>query len=259
MDFKNIIYEKEDRIAIIRLNRPEKRNAFNVEMGQEFGHCLNEANEDDNIRVIIITGEGEAFSSGGDLANISKSYTGEKPFELPKIPSRIPRMLRGFDKPIIAAINGAAAGAGYDLALICDLRIASERAKFSETYVKLGMVPAGGSYLLPRLVGLQKACELIFTGEWIDGKEAERIGLVLKMVPHGELLKEAKDLASKIANNAKMAVRLSKHVIYKGLDTDYNSHLEFVAYTRAVLKGSKGSGEGKEGTKAFLEKRAIKF
>ncbi|MBI2986998.1 MAG: enoyl-CoA hydratase/isomerase family protein [Deltaproteobacteria bacterium] len=257
MELKNIIYEKNLGIATITLNRPEKRNAFSVSMRQEFAECLKDASKDDDIRVIVLTGKDPAFCSGGDLARISESYQERKvKFSFPEKPSQTPRLLQILEKPTIAAVNGDAAGAGFDLALMCDIRIAGERARFAETYVSRGMVPAGGSYLLPRLVGLQKACHLIFSGEWIDAKEAERIGLVLKAVPSEQLLHEADQLAAKICKQAKYAVQLSKKVIYRGLTTDFDTHLEFVGYVRAVAARS---GETEEGIGAFLEKRKARF
>src|SRR5262249_31577580 len=196
-------FEIEGGIATITLNRPERMNAFTWEMIDAWAEALGQCRVNDAVSVVIVTGAGKAFCSGGDIGEMRKRGDGtplERKAELETHVHKIPLALEALDQPVMAAINGAATGAGLDLALMADLRIAAESARLGETYVKVGLVPgAGGAWFLPRLVGTAKALELFWTGDIIDSREAERIGLINKVVPDAELLSVTRNLATKIA------------------------------------------------------------
>ena len=264
MQYKTIILEKKNGIATLTFNRPETLNAFNAEMMEEAAEAINEIGRDEKTRVIIVTGTGKGFSSGADARAIAKTAEGVPgtPFERiiqgkPTI-STTALLLRRMDKPVIAAINGITAGAGFSVALACDLRIASEGARFSMAFILRGLIPdCGSTSLLPKLIGSARACELIFTGDTIDAREAERIGLVNKVVPHEELMKVAEELANKLIKRPPIALRYAKRAIYKGLtEVDLASHLDYeVALNRICMD----TEDFKEGVRAFLEKREAVF
>ena len=214
MDFQCIIYEKEEGTAIIRLNRPEVLNAMNKELWLDLQQALEDVQNDPNIKVLIITGEGRAFSTGADLKE-SKDRTVEAYRDYLTQLQETSRKIIRFEKPIIAAINGYALGSGYELALACDIRIVADEAKIGSPEAKVTSSITGGAFrLIQDLVGPGKARELLFTAEYIDGKEAERIGLVNKSVPLDRLMNEAKEMAKKIAENSSFSLK----VIKKGLN-----------------------------------------
>lgn len=229
-----VIYNVDGHIATLTLNRPEQRNAFTDTMIAEWAAALDEAKRDDQVRVIVVTGAGKAFCAGGDLNEISRWQQTENPLSrknfLWKGVYRVPFALDNIDKPVIAAVNGAAIGAGCDMALMCDMRIASDRAVFAETYLLVGLIPGdGGAFYLPRLVGLAKACELLFTGERIDAHEAERIGLVNRVVPHEELMDKTYEMAERIAKLSPATVQLTKRLIYQGLEGNLKTALDLAS------------------------------
>ena len=260
MDYRSIIYKKELGVSTIILNRPRALNALNAEMIDELLHAVGQAGEDPEVKVLLLTGAGRAFCFGADISEFREAQ--EQPgqgsaWTLLLKSQKIIRLLTGMLKPTIAALNGYATGLGLDLALACDLRIAAERAKLGEAFVSMGLVPdGGGTFLLPRLVGLAKAAEMIFTGEAIDASEAERIGLINRVVPAQELLKSAKELADKLARGPSLAVGLAKEAIWRNLSQDLDSALNFEA------KGQKAcleSEDHRKAVKAFLEKRDPHF
>ena len=265
MQYKTVIVEKKNGVATLIFNRPETLNAFNGEMQEETSEAISELGRDEETKVIIITGAGRSFSSGVDvrqeLARVAEGASGAV-FEniiqgKPNIISAV-LQLRRMDKPIIAAINGIAMGAGMCVALASDLRIASERAQFSMAFILRGIIPdVGGTFLLPKLIGSGKACELMFTGDMIDVREAEQIGLVNKVVPHEELMKVTEELANKLTKRPPVALKYAKRAIYKGLsEADLASHLDYeVAINRICMD----TEDFKEGVKAFLEKREPVF
>ncbi len=210
MGFQCIIYEKEGNIAIIRLNRPHILNAMNKQLWLDLQEALEGARVDPAIKVVIITGEGRAFSTGADLKE-SKTRTLEAYRDYLSELQEASRKIIRFEKPTIAAINGYALGSGYELALACDIRIAAEEAQIGSPEAKVTSSVTGGAMrLVQDLIGPAKARELLFTAEYIDGKEAERIGLVNKAVPLEQLMEEAKKMASKIAKNSAFSLKMIK-------------------------------------------------
>jgi len=222
MEFECIIYEKKDGVAIIRFNRPQVLNAMNRQLWTDLEAALEDAKLDEGIKVVIITGEGRAFSTGADLKE-SKDRTLEQYREYLENLQEVSRRIIRYPKPIIAAVNGYALGSGYELALACDIRIAAESAKFGSPEAKVSSSVTGGAMrLLQDLVGPAKAKELLFTCEFIDGKEAERIGLVNKVVPDDRLMEEAMAMAQKIARNSSFSIK----VIKRGLELAKQASLE---------------------------------
>ena len=255
MEFKDVIYTKEGHIATITLNRPERLNALNVTMGEGIIKATQDADQDHEIWVIILTGAGRAFCAGGDVKII---VSGEETIErIVPVALNVPRVLRSTDKPIIVQINGPAHGYGFDLALMGDIRIASERTTFAQAFVKRGLIPDGGSiWTLPRLLPWNKACELTFLGETIDAKEAERLGLVNKVVPHEELEKATRELANKLIALPPLAVQGAKKAMKQAEMTDLQNALDHIGFNQLILYQSE---DAKEGLAAFTEKRQPVF
>ncbi|MFC1965621.1 enoyl-CoA hydratase/isomerase family protein [Chloroflexota bacterium] len=261
MDYKDIIYTKEGGIATITMNRPDRMNSFSPEMSEGLYQAITDAGNDKGVRVLVITGAGRVFCAGGDVKAMSeranKQKGGGREDESARSNARLCLLLQKLDKPVIAAINGVAAGGGFDLACACDIRIASDRARFAEVFIRRGLIPAmGATYFLPRLVGLDRACYLIWTGDMIEAKEAERIGLVTMVVPHEELESTTMELAEKLAKGPPLAIQKAKRAIYEGLGMDLKSTLDYVAVT---LKELRKTEDHKEGARAFVEKREPVF
>jgi len=262
MAYEYIKYErKKSRIALITLNRPEKRNPLTPKLREELIEALKEAERDEQINVIILTGAGKAFCAGGDIEKFAKRIQEEDPSQ--KRRSSIDRFgawaveISKVDKPIIAAINGVAAGAGISIALLCDLRIASDQAKFILAFIRMGLVPdVGLTYLLPRTIGMGKALELFYTAGKLDAQEAYGIGLVNKIVPHEKLIEEALAMASQIAKGPRIALRLIKRAVYRELVSSLQEQTELEGLMQNICFSTE---DHKEGVKAFLEKRAPNF
>jgi len=254
-----LLYAVEDGIATITLNRPEKLNAFTVTMIDRWAAALAEAQRDPAVRVVIVTGAGRAFCAGGDVGQMGqREPTGldHKAYLWEHI-HRIPLTLDAMDKPVIAMINGVAAGAGMDMTLMCDLRIASDQARFAESYVKVGVVPGdGGAYYLPRLIGLDHALELFWTGDFVSAHDAERLGLVTRVVPAAELQTYTYTLARKIADGPPIAIRMTKRAVYQCLRADVRTALDMISSHIALALQSE---DHREGVRAFVEKRAPRF
>jgi len=256
MSFKFIVTEKKERIGIVKINRPEVYNAVNIEAIAELEQAMKVFNDDEDVLVVIVTGEGKAFVSGSDISRLVQMDS-IKAREYSQIGQRVFSFIDNMEKPVIAAINGYALGSGCELAMACDLRIASEKAKFGQPEVKLGLIPGhAGTQRLARLVGIAKAKELIFTGEMIDAQEALQIGLVSKVVAPDGLLDEAESLAKKIMEVGPMAVRLAKTVINRGVDANLTTANSYETEAFSLLFSTE---EAKEGMKAFLEKRRPKW
>ncbi len=261
MKYECLLYEVKDAIATLTLNRPERLNALGGTLREDLYAAVMKAAADPDVGVLVITGAGRGFCSGGDVKSMSeRDETGDTPSageRLAPLRDRVILALRDCPKPVIAAVNGAAAGAGMNLALACDMRIASSAAKFSQAFVKRGLAPDwGGSYFLPRVVGVAKACELIFTGETIDAAEALKLGIVNVVVAPDELMAAAYQLARKIAAGPPVAIQFAKRAIHHNQGADLRSALEFETFAQGVCKDTE---DFKEGVKAFVEKRAPVF
>lgn len=251
-----VIIEKQGKIAILRINRPEAMNSLDAVMLQAIDAAVDQAAADPEVGVILFTGEGKAFVAGADIAAMSTMGEDEG-MTLGILGQQVFRKIETLEIPTIAAVNGFALGGGCELAMACDMRIASERAKFGQPEVGLGITPGfSGTQRLPRLVGKGKACELILTGDIIQAAEAERIGLVNKVVPPDDLMKEAISLAERILKNAPLAVQYSNRAIKDGLDTDLESG---IALEAELFASCFATADQKEGMKAFLEKRKPEF
>ena len=257
MDYQDIIYTEEGGIATMTLNRPNEMNALSPDMRKSIYEVVEKISKDKMVRVLIITGAGRAFCSGADVKSLAENAnrpTNQKRSDKTgsgRVSVHI--LMQKCEKPIIAAINGVAAGAGLDLAMACDIRIASDKARFAEVYIRRGLLPVeGGIHLLPRLVGIDKACQLIWTGDMIDAREAERIGLVTTVVPHEELEIATRELAEKLAKTAPLAIQRAKRAIYAGLNMDLESSMNYI---QPLMREIMQSEDHKEGIQAFLEKR----
>ena len=267
MEFEQILYEKDEGVATITLNRPERMNAFTGVMIQEWAQALEDARLDGDVRAVILTGAGRGFCAGADLRDGSGLAETARSDAPPSAADRrtwlrdsvhnVPRQVALLDKPYIAAVNGAAVGAGMDMCSMADIRIASEQARFSMAYVKMGLVPGdGGCYYLPRIVGLAKALELIWTGDFFDAPEALRIGYVSKAVPADELLPAARELAGRIARGPAVAIQLAKRLVYRSYNSEVSEALEAAGHAMAIVQSTEDS---REGPRAFAEKREPQF
>ncbi|XER06140.1 Crotonyl-CoA hydratase [Sporomusa rhizae] len=255
--YKNILLEKSEGIGYITINRPKVLNALNKETMIELRDVVHEIGTDKDIKVVIVTGSGtKAFAAGADISEMH-GMTALEGREWGKFSQKVFSDIENLSQPVIAAVNGYALGGGCELAMSCDIRIASENAKFGQPEVLLGVIPGfAGTQRLPRLVGKGKAKELLFTGEQIDAHEAYRISLVNKVVPHEELLSVAKAMAQKIQSCAPIAVQLCKVAVNEGLDTDLDTG---VAYEAEVFGLCFATNDQKEGMSAFVEKRKAQF
>ena len=261
MTYECLLYEVKDGIATLTLNRPDRLNALGGTLREDLFDAITRSAGDSEVRAIVITGAGKGFCAGGDVKamNEAKEAQRERPL-LDKIATGRDRTLlvmREAPQPILAAVNGAAAGAGMNLALACDIRIASRAAKFSQAFVKRGLHPDwGGTYFLPRIVGMAKACELIFTGAVIDADEALRLGLVSQVVAPEELLPTVHGLARTIAAGPPIAIRLARRALYRNAEADLRSALEFETFAQNACFETE---DAREGIRAFVEKRAPRF
>ena len=262
MNYENIILEKKKGIATITLNRPEKLNAWSMQMGEEFRDALNDIDNDNMVRVVVITGAGRAFCAGADVGGFDQAIKAKlSPVQRVRNETKRDSLgcttIRRMLVPFIASINGPAVGVGLTLPLACDIRIASDKAKMGAIFSRMGLIPEFGStYNLPQIVGIAKACELAFTGKIIEANEAEKIGLVNKVVSHDDLQKATMDLASSIAQGPPLAIQMAKLSLYQGLDA--NLHTQSI-WERLVQNYLKESEDHKEGVRAFMEKRQPQF
>ena len=256
MALETIIYEKQQGVATITLNRPQSLNAFVPQMNKEVLDALRDGERDKQVRCFMITGAGRAFCAGQDLKSRTPEQKGSLGASLREKYNPMIRQIRQMEKIVVAAVNGVAAGAGCNLALACDLRVASEDAKFIQSFVRVGLAPdSGGSFILPRLVGVSKAMELLLLGDTVDAKEAQRIGLVARVFPAGEFAASARAVAEQVARAPRgigLIKRAVSHANFPNLENDleYEAHLQEIAGR---------SADYDEGVKAFLEKRTPVF
>jgi enoyl-CoA hydratase/carnithine racemase len=227
-------------IATLTLNRPEKFNAFTKDMIVRWADLLAACGDDPEVKVIVLTGAGKGFCSGGDIGvqkeRLKNDAIERKDF-LFRYVHRIARLMQQIDKPVIAAINGAARGAGMDMALMCDLRVMSETATLAETYINVGLIAGdGGTWYLPRLIGIPRALELFWSGRTVGAAEAERMGIVNRVVAHDDLMPATYELARSIASQPFEAVRAYKRAVYQGATMDLAAHLDLVSSQTSILR-----------------------
>ena len=256
MEYENLIIEIEDGITTLTINRPKTLNALNTDTLKELSRAFDELEGNPEVKVIILTGAGKAFVAGADISEMREKNAVEgREFGL--LGQSVFTKVENLSKPVIAAVNGYALGGGTELTLACDMIYASEKAKFGQPEVGLGVTPGfGGTQRLPRRVGLAMAKELIFTGRIIGAEEALRIGLANKVVPPESLMEEVRNLAKEIASKGQVSVRLAKAVMNRGMDTDINSALMLEADAFGLCFST---ADQKEGMTAFLEKRKPQF
>ncbi len=257
--YETILFEKSGGVANVALNRPKKLNAFDGTMHDELYTALGEAAEDEEIRCIVVRGEGKGFSAGADLAQIIEGADGDPDLGeyLRSTYSRLVKRMVGIEKPIVAALHGPVYGAGVGIALACDLRVAAENTKFSVAFIKIGLMPdAGVTFLLPRVVGLGRAMEMSMLGDAVEAEEAYRIGLVNRVVPEDFLPEETRNLAEHLATMPTAALGRIKHSLYASFETDLETALESEAEGQTFCGYTQ---DHKEGVTAFFEKREAKF
>ncbi len=252
-------YDVTDHIATITLNRPSQRNAFTLPMVDEWADRLAEAQHAPRVHVIVVTGAGAGFCAGIDLSWLddTEQSTLDHKLTLTEHIHRVPLTLESVDKPVIAAINGPAVGAGLDMALMCDLRLAATTALMAMSYVKVGLVPGdGGCWLLPRLIGLPRALELLLTGDMISAERAEQLGMVNSVHEPAELMTETYALAARLAAGPQIAIRMIKRATYQSQRIDFRTSLDLVSSHLAVIRSTHDSAEA---YRAFAEKRPAEF
>jgi 2-(1,2-epoxy-1,2-dihydrophenyl)acetyl-CoA isomerase len=257
--YETLLYEEDNGVANIALNRPEKLNAFDGKMHEDLYRALGSVTEDEEIRCIVLRGEGRGFSAGADLAQVVREADGDPDLGeyLRATYSRLVKRMVGIEKPIVAALNGPVYGAGVGIALACDLRVAAQSAKFSVAFIKIGLMPdAGVTFLLPRVVGLGRAMEMSMLGDAVDAEEAYRIGLVNKVVADDSLWQEARNLADRLAAMPTVAMGRIKHALYATFETDLETALEAEAEGQTFCGYTQ---DHKEGVTAFFEKREPRF
>jgi 2-(1,2-epoxy-1,2-dihydrophenyl)acetyl-CoA isomerase len=265
MGFEQIIYDKSDGIATITLNRPERMNAFTAQMIDEWYAALQDAHADPETKAVIVTGTGRGFCAGADvggkgplggLQDQKRTPVENRNFLRDGV-QRIPRLVALMEKPYIAAVNGAAVGAGMDMASMCDMRFAGESARFGMTYVRMGIIPGdGGAYYLPRIVGVARALDLIWTGRIFDADEALAMGYVSAVVPDAELVDYTRDYVSKLVNGPGVAIQLGKRLVYRSLHTDVDGALDLASQAMYIAQSTE---DAVEGPRSFAEKREPQF
>ena len=256
MGEQSVLFDRKEKIAWITLNRPQSLNSMNDALVDELHKALDEAACDNGIKTVILTGNGKAFCAGGDLRYLEtlKSVS-EKKYFIEKV-GQLAKKITVMQKPVIAMVNGVAAGAGVNLMLACDLIYAAESARFAQSFVKVGLVPdCGGMYFLPKTVGLHKAKELMFTADLIDAKEAEKLGMINHVLPVEDLVRETEVMAKRLAESAPLAIALTKATLNKtDMELDDVLFAEATAQTLCL-----GTDDCAEGIAAFKEKRVPNF
>ncbi len=252
-----VLIRREDKVGTIVLNRPQALNYLDEEMGLQIDRALQEFAQEEGIRCVVMTGTGRAFSAGGDIKFMQKDHGVHEFVQRMEVVTRYIRSMIDLPKPIIASVNGLAVGAGCNMALAADLIIASADAKFGQVFSRIGLIPdCGGSYLLPRRVGITKAKELIFTGRIIDAEEAERIGMVNRVVPSESLQEETKKIALEIAAGPTLALGIAKRILNQSFETDLETILRLENSNQSLLRKA---DDHREGVQAFFEKRKPEF
>ena len=268
---KDLLFSVENGVAKITLNRPERLNAFSVEMIELWIEALETVRDSENIRVLVISGNGRGFCSGGDIKSMQNgqgflhsdgtedltSTALARKNAIWKKVQRIPLLLQEIDKPVIAVIHGFAFGAGFDMTLACDIRVAAESTLISESYVKAGLVPGdGGAYFLPRLIGVDRALELLWTGKVLSAQEAWEMGLLTHIVEEDKLEEFVNQYVQKLVEGPQQAIRLTKRAVYQGLDMNLRTSLDMVSSSFGMVTELE---DHHEGIKAIIEKRMPNF
>ena len=262
--YEQIIYEKSDGIATITLNRPERMNAFTPIMLDEWLAALTDAHTDDEVRAVILTGTGRGFCTGADvsgeglsgLVDRGRTHVQNRNFLRDSV-QRIPRLVSIMEKPYIAAVNGAAVGAGMDMASMCDIRFASDTARFGMTYVRMGLIPGdGGCYFLPRIIGMARALDLIWTGRLFDAQEALAMGYVSAVVPADELIAYTREYAMRLVKGPAVAIQQAKRLAYRSQELSLDAALDLAQQAMFIAQSTEDS---REGPRAFVEKREPEF
>jgi enoyl-CoA hydratase/carnithine racemase len=268
---KDLLFSVENGVAKITLNRPERLNAFSVEMIELWIEALETVRDSENIRVLVISGNGRGFCSGGDIKSMQNgqgflhsdgtedltSTALARKNAIWKKVQRIPLILQEIDKPVIAVIHGFAFGAGFDMTLACDIRIAAESTLISESYVKAGLVPGdGGAYFLPRLIGVDRALELLWTGKVLAAQEAWEMGLLTHVVEEDKIEEFVNQYVQKLVEGPQQAIRLTKRAVYQGLDINLRTSLDMVSSSLSIVTELE---DHHEGIKAIIEKRMPNF
>ena len=261
MQFKQVIYTVTENVATITLNRPERLNALSPQLRLDLKNALEVADTSNEVRAIIITGAGRGFCSGGDVKAMNEANesgtAGPLSDKIAPVRDQVVLAMRNASKPVIAAVNGPAAGAGMNIALACDIRVAADTARFGQSFSRRGLHPDwGGTYFLPRIVGMAKACELIWSGKMIDAEEALHLGIVSEVTEPGVLLETAQALALSFAAGPPIAIRLAKRAMYRAMDSSLREALEFETYAQNICRDTE---DAKEGIRAFVEKRDPDF
>lgn len=252
-----VLLEKDGPIATITLNRPSVLNAANKALGDGLREALLDVQYDNSVKVVILTGKGKAFCAGGDLGDISGLDTIISTHEFMANAERFPAIIMGMEKPVIAMVNGLAVGFGFNLALACDIIYCSKSAKFSQIFVNVGLISdGGGTYLLPRIVGMHKAKEMMFTGEIIDAETALKLGIVNQVIEDDQLKERTYKLAEKLVKSAPIPIRMIKRLINQSMDCDLGTVLERERDLQTICLQTH---DHKEGVRAFLEKRKPVF
>ncbi|RKR45207.1 enoyl-CoA hydratase-related protein [Paraburkholderia sp. BL17N1] len=249
------------RVVVATLNRPEKKNALSEDMLELLRNELKSANEDDDVGSFVLTGAGDAFCSGGDLGRRAAEGGDPTPLErkhrLQRVTHKVALAIEEFEKPLIAAVNGAAVGAGMDLSLMCDIRFAAQSARFAEAYIRVGLIPGnGGCYFLPRLIGPAKALELLWTGDFVNADEAHRLGIVNRVTPDESLQDETLAFATRLAEGPPVQTRDIKKLMYQSMRTDLRTSLETTSALMAVVQST---ADYREAITAYKEKRKGEF
>ncbi len=256
MIYENLLFEKNEGICTVKINNPNSLNSLNPKLLKELEQVFDQIKNDNDIAVVILTGEGKAFVAGADIGYM-KNLNASEAKKFGEMGAGVFRKIETLNKPVIAAVNGYALGGGCELCMSCDIRIASSKAKFGQPEVGLGIIPGfSGTQRLPRIVGIGKAKELIFTGNIINSEEAFKIGLVNKVAEHDKLMEEAYLMADKIKSNSMQAVAYSKEAINRGTETDIETG---IGYELNLFGLCFAAEDQKEGMSAFLEKRPAKF
>src|SRR5262245_11719026 len=261
-DYREILYAVEEHVATVTFNRPEHRNPISIDMLDEVQRAVGRAQQDGAVRVLVITGAGRAFCSGGDvksMAEVASAGGGAISARQEQVGliQETQLMLRRFPKVLIAAVNGAAYGAGLDLACAADFRLAADTARFCEVYVRLGLAPGGGgAWLLPRIVGLTNALDMVLSGEPIDAATALRYGLVSRVMPADELIAATREFAERFVLSAPRGVQVAKRAVLRGLEMSFEAALDFIRPQVGILRQTE---DHKEGLRALRERRLPRF